>query len=551
MTFAKGQPYLVGVTGTLPTFGYVGPPDLLAKAVNAGATGWSVRTPDDLDRWVATRSPAELDEPFTYVVDLEGTLLLAPRRSEHVACAHGTDVLAAGEIGLARRAGGGWTVGDVSNLSTGYCPDLDSWPALADALNQAGIARPDGFTHAFVFRCCPECGQINVVKDEDFICAACGGALPQQWNFGSTNSRALRPAAAVVDLPVPDDERADRLARSLRSVDNEPFLQAVSGRAVRLHHRSVATLVSGTDHSPFAPAHEPTWSLLLRAVHLSFAAHVPLSLSPDVVWFTVVHEVAVHVGLNTDRYAGVFTETPGNRQTLQVRDDSLLAPEPDWSRSIRLVLEPLREKLGEEVTDLFLPRFSTTTPDDVSSALVTLMSVAGPYYRFEWLSLCGIPRIRLEGTADDWKLLNQRVRELAPWFDGLRPWFDAIRPVLDEITSTAAGGAVDEDFWRSLYTWDSRSGGDYVSGWITSLFAHIQTPAGPRPKESFRWRRGEHYLENAFPSHVSKVPFRWTRPDGDVEMQFMSGILGIERDGDYLRPRLAHAVTELLPSETD
>ncbi len=108
---------------------------------------------------------------------------------------------------------------------------------------------------------------------------------------------------------------------------------------------------------------------------------------------------------------------------------------------------------------------------------------------------------------------------------------------------------MDEDFWRSLYKWESRSGGDYVSGWITVPFAHTQTPAGQKPKESFRWRRGEQYLENAFPSHVAKVPFRWTRPDGVREMQFVAGILGIERGGDYLRPRLAHAVTELLPAE--
>nr|WP_268874061.1 DUF4419 domain-containing protein [Streptacidiphilus melanogenes] len=296
-------------------------------------------------------------------------------------------------------------------------------------------------------------------------------------------------------------------------------------------------------------AAEPTWSLLLRAIHLSFAAHLPLSLSPDVLWFAVVHEVAIHVRLNADQYAGLFTDTPGHRRTIQVRDDSLLDPAPDWSRSIRLVLEPLRENLGLEITDLFLTRFSTTTDDDVSSALVALMSVVSPYYRFEWLSLCGIPRIRLEGTAEDWRLLSQRVRELAPWFDGLSAWFDALRPVLDEIAATAAGGPVDEAFWRSLYKWESQSGGDYVSGWITVLFAHTQTPAGPKPKESFRWRRGERYLENVFPSHVSKVPFQWTSPDGIREMQFMAGVLGIERDGDYLRPRLAHAVTELLPSK--
>lgn len=203
------------MTGTLPSFSYVGPPDLAAEAATAGAAGCSIRTPDDLDRWAATLSPAELDEPFTYVVTLEGTLRLAPRRSEHVACADGADVLAAGEIGLTRRADGGWTVSEASNQSTGYCPDLSCWPALASALDRAGIARPDSFTHAFIFRRCPQCGQNNVVKDEDFSCAVCGGMLPQQWNLDPTNATALRPAASVIDLPVPEDESAGQLAQSL------------------------------------------------------------------------------------------------------------------------------------------------------------------------------------------------------------------------------------------------------------------------------------------------------------------------------------------------
>nr|WP_274536950.1 DUF4419 domain-containing protein [Kitasatospora sp. CB01950] len=289
----------------------------------------------------------------------------------------------------------------------------------------------------------------------------------------------------------------------------------------------------------------------MRAAHLSFCAHLPLSLSPDVLWYAVVHEVAVHVRLNSGTYAGIFTDTPAHRQKIEVRDDSLLLPDADWSASIRLVLDPLRERLGEEVTDLFLPHFSTTTPDDLSSALVALMSVVGPYYRFTWTSVCGIPRIRLEGTAEDWRLLARRVDALADWFDGLRPWLDALRPVLAEVARTAAGGPVDEQFWRSFYKWDSQSGGDLVSGWITALFAHTQAPGGPEPKTSFDWRHDRGYEQNAFPSHVSSVPFRWRRPDGERDMTFLAGLLGLERDGDHLRPRLAHSVLERLPSGPD
>jgi len=121
-------------------------------------------------------------EPFTYVVDVQGQLWLAPRRSEHVACARGHDVQAAGEIGFAHGLSG-WSVAVVSNQSTGYCPDLESWPALARSLDQAGIAHPDAFTHPVVYRLCRSCGERNVVHDNLFVCALCEGEPPSQWSF--------------------------------------------------------------------------------------------------------------------------------------------------------------------------------------------------------------------------------------------------------------------------------------------------------------------------------------------------------------------------------
>ena len=154
-----------------PRYSYVGPADLL-DARSTAYEGAPIRALHDLAAWREGRSKGELDEPFTFVVDLQGQLRLAPRRSEHVACADGEDVLAAGEIRLGDRASG-WRVEEVSNHSTGYCPGPESWPAVAAALAQAGMTAPDCFTHVVIFRRCPSCGQINIVRDEHYICAVC------------------------------------------------------------------------------------------------------------------------------------------------------------------------------------------------------------------------------------------------------------------------------------------------------------------------------------------------------------------------------------------
>ncbi|MBL1104480.1 DUF4419 domain-containing protein [Streptomyces sp. 5-8] len=346
--------------------------------------------------------------------------------------------------------------------------------------------------------------------------------------------------AFEIDLPLAEDTEAAGLASGLTELGNERFLRAVLRDQGRFHHRSTERLVGWPTDVP--ESSEPTSSLLLRAVHLCFTAHLPLSLSPDLLWYAVVHEVAVHVRLNSGTYAGVFTETPGHRQTIAVRDD--LAP-LDWARSINLVQQPLRARIGDEVADLFQPAFSTTTPTEATAALVALMDVVSPYYRFRWSSLCGIPRIRLEGTDRDWRLLAGRVRELEGWFEGLRPWFAALHPVLDSISATASGWGVDEEFWRSLYKWESASGGDTVTGWINAFFAHRYTDDGPSPKQSFGPGTT---AEEDFPSHVSRVPFRWETPTGTFEMAFLGGVLGTERDGEWIRPALGYAVVELLPA---
>ncbi|MGW3360816.1 hypothetical protein ACWDFL_36415 [Streptomyces bungoensis] len=163
---------------------YVGPVDLKA-AVRPGSGGCRIGSAADFGSWVAERSAVELAEPFTFVVGMDGVLRLAPRRSEHVVCAGGAMVLSAGEIRFIREAGR-WAVGEVSNHSTGYCPDVSSWSEVARALDNVELGRPSGFTHEVVFRRCSGCQEHNIVREEDFVCVFCGGDLPEAWNVDST-----------------------------------------------------------------------------------------------------------------------------------------------------------------------------------------------------------------------------------------------------------------------------------------------------------------------------------------------------------------------------
>jgi len=183
------------------------------------------------------------------------------------------------------------------------------------------------------------------------------------------------------------------------------------------------------------------------------------------------------------------------------------------------------------------------------------MDVVSPYYQFQWLTRCGIPQIRLEGDAADWRSLHFRADLLAREFDGLSGYFTDLLPVLQTIAETAGGTTPDEEFWRSIYKASDQSGGPYVTGWITAFFAYLQTPDGAKFKgrtgsaDPFNWRslmsdRRHGYPTNQFPSHLSTVPFVWDYLDSRYSMKFAAGITGVDYDDTYLAPQLGFVVAE-------
>ena len=159
---------------------YVGPDDI-RRRVSGSARGVRINSREDLKQWI---SQSDLSSPLTatFVIDDSGGLLLADRRSEHLACAGGGPVLSAGEITFDLSD---LLVLEITNQSTGFCPEPESWPAVAEALDGIGLDHPNGFTTNIVFRRCTNCGERNIVKDMWYFCEVCGQELPIQWNFDS------------------------------------------------------------------------------------------------------------------------------------------------------------------------------------------------------------------------------------------------------------------------------------------------------------------------------------------------------------------------------
>ena len=161
-------------------YSYVGPKDIRDAALSS-PPGVPIHTVSDLSDWLTAQSEYAVSDGIvaTFIIDSDGVLCLAPRRSEHVACAAGGPVLSAGEITFSANG----VVSEISNLSTGFCPESESWPIVAAALDGIPVSHPGTFTTSVVFRLCPQCNERNVVKDAWFVCELCGADLPVTWNF--------------------------------------------------------------------------------------------------------------------------------------------------------------------------------------------------------------------------------------------------------------------------------------------------------------------------------------------------------------------------------
>lgn len=165
------------------TYKYIGPNDLL-ELVKSNSKGDKVALSNDVQNWVE-RTEQKLDYDHrviaTYVIDLAGNLRIADRHSEHVVCAGGENVLSAGEITFDIN-GSNVSIFEVTNQSTGYCPEPESWPSVDDALEKAGLNSPGEFGRMFIFRKCDNCGLLNIVKEDWYVCVKCDEDLKQLWN---------------------------------------------------------------------------------------------------------------------------------------------------------------------------------------------------------------------------------------------------------------------------------------------------------------------------------------------------------------------------------
>lgn len=209
---------------------------------------------------------------------------------------------------------------------------------------------------------------------------------------------------------------------------------------------------------------------LLDAVHLAFAEHRPLVLSPDAVWLTILSGVALHVKLNAEALRSRLVRHRGKRELTVTLNESLEQNPAAMRDAVAGFRSQLAEEVGRGRAALLTCEFSTTTDVERAASEILLMDTFSPYFDYLVYAVCGIPEVTLLGEPADWRKMRERTDVLAEL--DLEWWTSSLAPILDELV-LASEGRPNIRFFQEIYNPHDVYGGAVIAGWSARFYPYL------------------------------------------------------------------------------
>lgn len=299
---------------------------------------------------------------------------------------------------------------------------------------------------------------------------------------------------------------------------------------------------------PIKPLVQVTFdNYFLGAIHLAFAEHYPLILSPDHIWLVLLQGFGQHIRLHQETFREQIVGFEGKRLIHVVHQNFLNGDSTDqWQAVFQDFATEIRRQIPVELGDVFQADFSTSGQLEATIFNMALMYTMKSYFRY-MMTLCGIPNITLEGTVQDWQKIYAKMQGFRTY--GLAWWVDELEPLIQEFI-LAAQGQANPVFWQSIYKHHSASGGEELSGWILAFFPYVNQPRDAMTQNPYFQKANQQNWRiklGAIPAGSCTIPFTY-RAQQDDEMLLEAGFRGISQDPESLavRPELAWVMKKII-----
>jgi len=334
----------------------------------------------------------------------------------------------------------------------------------------------------------------------------------------------------VTPTPVPGVEDGTHLREIIRN--STTFYRAFENQKCKIIQSSQTS-----SHISSAPTG------LVSAISRAYNTHHNLVLRPDDVWQAILTQFSFYVNANAEDLRDAFVDFEG-KKNLEIWTDGTLFTADFADMANRMVDEQIATNIKDRtVTEWLIPNFSTTRPGDRVAASVTIMSTLQAYFNYGFCLSCGIPKVTLEGTPEDWRALRQKIERLPQYnIEGkdkvMTKWHLLLSQVLDAFVASAEGTS-NLEFWDTVLSHHGGgSGPSYISGWVT-VFACFDAKGKwqGETRGSSKWPRID---TKDIPMGAVSVPVVLDDNGTKYDAQLVAGQMAFEVHGerlDTIQPR--------------
>ena len=190
----------------------------------------------------------------------------------------------------------------------------------------------------------------------------------------------------------------------------------------------------------------------VEAVNIAYSHHVPLTITPDVIFYLITSAISVHINQNDEELRKVFVNHEGKKKLELRRDDLKFNDKSNpWHEVIDDFSAQIDKNTNNNVVDLLVANFSTTSKDARVVSQMVLMDCMQKYFDFMFSTRCGIPEIRLTGNKDDWESVKRRTNDILKLIPDLKCWIDDnLNEILDHFIGVF-DDKIDKSFWNEIY----------------------------------------------------------------------------------------------------
>ncbi|KAJ7202485.1 hypothetical protein C8J57DRAFT_1622801 [Mycena rebaudengoi] len=213
---------------------------------------------------------------------------------------------------------------------------------------------------------------------------------------------------------------------------------------------------------------------LVNTVIAAYNHHRALVIRPDDVWLTILSQFNFFVNANAELLRASFVAHEGQRELVISAEGTRYSV--DFGRMARQMVGLLEKNVVDPtLREWVVPNFTTTTVNDTTVAAVLMMATLKQYFSYGFAcTMCGIPRVTLDGERSDWVNILGRLEKLKEYGIETIAWYHLLRPVISRFVAAFDEPASDEnvDFWQRVAHLNRQfSGPSYYSGWINAFNA--------------------------------------------------------------------------------